>query len=73
VQSTTATEERNEAEPAELLTEYHRLVEREMQRDGDFLWQIAEYTRKIASRRFSIMRCTAAARVGAVLTRESWQ
>jgi hypothetical protein len=41
-ESTTAIEERNEAELAELLTEYYRLAEREMEREGDFLWQIVE-------------------------------
>jgi hypothetical protein len=39
----TATEQReNEAELAELLAEYYRLAEPEMEREGDFLWQIVE-------------------------------
>ena len=38
----TATEERAEAELAELLAEYYRLAEPEMERGGDFLWQLSE-------------------------------
>ena len=38
----TATEERAEVELAELLAEYNQLAEPEMERGGDFLWQLSE-------------------------------
>ncbi len=38
----TATEDRADAELAELLAEYYRLAEPEMERGGDFLWQLSE-------------------------------
>ncbi len=38
----TATEEQAETELTELLAEYYRLAEPEMERGGDFLWQLSE-------------------------------
>ena len=38
----TLKEERAEAELLELLAEYYRLAESEMERSGDFIWQLAE-------------------------------
>jgi len=41
-ENATATEERSEAELAELLAEFYRLAEPEIERQGDMLWQICE-------------------------------